>query len=389
MSALSLRVIIMILGLGLAALALPTVLAGCKLGASISALTQKAIDFEHYDESETQEWAIPYSNQRIVLESVLGKILVQGKDEPGYVAVRPTLDVTATKKVRGLSLEDINVLIEQNAQEIRIRVEAPPQMGRRLEGFPPRLKDELGWVEFTLAVPPGAALTISQDVGDVRVAQLKGQGRLSATLSVGELLVEDSAFASLTLKSDAGNVIVRDTTAEELDVSTSAGGIALEGSTFQTARLTSDTGGIAASRVQGETLTLSTDVGGIALEDTHVERLKATTDVGGITLTLTQTPPKPLFVRLSTDVGGITVKLPRTAPFSIDARTEFGRISLQGAKGLNVQKESGWPGEALQLTLGEGLSHLRLRTDMGSIEIILQEPSVASASAASIRRDRP
>jgi hypothetical protein len=373
---------IVIAGLGLAALALPTVLAGCKLGASISALTQKAIDFERYDESETQEWAIPYSDQRIVLENVLGKILVQGRDEPGYVAVRPTLDVIATKKVRGLSLEDVKVLIEQNAQEIRIRVEAPPQMGRRLEGFPPRLKDEIGWVEFTLAVPPGATLAIDQDVGDVRLTSLRGQGRLSATLAVGELLVEDSAFASLTLKSDAGNVIVRDTTAAELNVGTSAGGISLEGSTFQTARLASDTGGIAASRVQGGTLTLSTDVGGIALEDANVERLKATADVGGITLTLTQPPPGPFYGSLSTDVGSITVKLPRTVPFSIDARTEFGRISLRGAKGLDVRKESGWPGEALQLTLGEGLSRLKLRTDMGSIEIILQEPSVA-------RRDLP
>jgi len=163
-------------------------------------------------------------------------------------------------------------------------------------------------------------------------------------------------------------------------VGTSAGGISLEGATFQAARLTSDTGGIAVKSVQGEALTLSTDVGGIALEDAYVERLKATTDVGGITLTLTQAPPKPLSVSLSTDVGGITVKLPRTAPFSIDARTEFGRISLRGAKGLDVRKESGWPGEALQLTLGEGLSRLKLRTDMGSVEIILQGPSVAATS---------
>ncbi len=368
--------------------------AGCKLGEGVRVVVQEGLDLSRYDASEALEWSIPYDGQLIVLQSPVGRVAIRGKaGEPGYgyVAVRPTLDVRAVKKVRGLKLEELRVTVEQDAQEVRIVVEGPPEMGRRLEleGTSIRWRDRVGWVEFELVVPPGATLSIEQDVGDVAIERLKG-GRLSAATDVGELRVVDSELEALTLRSDAGRVVVRDTTAGTLSVNTAVGGISLETSAFREARLTSDTGGIAVRGAQGGRLTLSTDIGRIALEDVHVERLSATTDMGSITLALSRLPRaplKPFSATLSADVGGITVRLPRTAALSlsVEARTEFGRISVRGAEGpdVSVQKDVGWPGERVTLRLGEGLSRLKLRTSMGSIEIVLQRPDVSvSASAA-------
>lgn len=350
-------------------------LTGCRLGEGVNTLIQGTIDFEHYDESERLSWSIPYDGQRLIITNLLGRIEVEGRAEPGYVAVRPTVELVAVKKVRGLELEAISVEVEVEPDEIRITTDFPPQMGRRLEGFPPRLKDEVGWVEFSVSVPANVELMLEQDVGDIAVRGLEGQNRLSASTGVGRIEVEGAKLIELMLKSDAGEVAVRDVQATELAVDTAVGELSLHGAQFERAKLTSDTGGIAIVEVGGKSLTVSTDLGGISLNDIRVSRLKAVTDMGGITFKLSRALAEPFTGELSADMGGLTVEIPAEISLRIEAQTEFGRVSLFGAAGTSVNRRGTWPGEVLTLLLGDGLSRLKLSTDMGGIEIIILRPS--------------
>ena len=340
-------------------------------GCDIGQLTLGALDLESYDASETLTRSLPYSGQRIVIDSVIGMILIEGQADPGYVAVRPVVRLEAVKKVRGLDIEDVRVIIEQDEQEIRIRTEAPAQMGRSLELLPPRVVDRIGWVEFTLRVPPGVSLDIDQNVGEIRLIGLKGE--LRASTQVGRISVEDSTLTSLRLESNAGGLSVKDSAAETLELGTQVGGISVANVAFTTARLTSQTGGIAVSQIRGRELTASTQVGGIAVADVHLEKLRLSTQLGGVALA----DPEVASAKVSTQVGGITVRLSRTASLRVKAETQMGAVRLHGENvsepELNVQRTESWPGEKLTLRLGAGEGRLTVSTETGGIEIILED----------------
>jgi len=337
-------------------------------GCNLTRITMDMIDLEHYDESETVSYEIPYSGQPIIVENPIGRIAVEGAAEPGYVAVRPFVRVEATKKARGLELEKIKVIVEGDEQEIRIRTELPGRMGRLAQLIPLRI-EEVGWVEYALVVPQGAQIFLDQGAGFIKISRF--QGELEASTDLGEISVGDSEFTRLKLESDAGSLTVTDSSADRLQMETDLGGLHLMNVTFSSGRLSSDAGSLSLLGVEGDELKASTELGAITLAEGRLRSFRLETEAGSVELEGVAFEKG----KVTTELGGIRVKLPSETSALVEARTQFGKIRLRGVKGdseeIQAQWGGSWPGRRLTLLLKEGRSKLELSTQLGSIAIQL------------------
>ena len=309
-------------------------------GCDLADFTLGAIDLERYDASEALTQEIPYGGERIVVDVALGKVVVRGRAEPGYVAWRPFLGIEAVKKVRGLKLEDVTLGITRDEETIFIRSNIVGEaIGRRLKALPPGVEERVGWVELTLSVPPGAPLVLDVEAGTVEVVGLRSE-RLEVRSELGSIALREGALTQAVLASELGDVTVERSSGAELKASTQMGSVVVRHSRWESVRLESG-------------------LGDVVLESTEPGGGWARTQMGSLRIALS--PDEPLTIR---------------------AETQVGRIRLRGAEealpGEAVRWESAWPGQALTLRLGETAQEgyepskrLRLSTEVGSIEIVL------------------
>ena len=333
---------------------------GCDL-ASISISVGK-IDLERFDASETLAQEIPYLGQHIVLENLLGKVSVQGVE----TAVRPIIRIEAVKKVRGIKVDEVQIFIEQDRGEIRIRSDLPATVRKNLRLFPPHIEDEVGWVEFTLTVPQDAQLSLDQRAGGVEVSRFRGE--LEASTQLGDISVHDSTFTTLALTSQAAAVHVSTISTTELTVSMQVGDFELSEATFTSARVSAQAGGITVSGSQGNRITASTQAGSISLSRSQVERVDLETQAGDIELAVTGLKKG----MISTQLGGIRVEFPSSSPLDLEAKTQWGGIKLHGLapeSGAQVKWGGSWPGQTLGVSFGNSQGQLELNAQLGAIEI--------------------
>jgi hypothetical protein len=314
-------------------------------GCDLKQLSLSAIDLKHFDASETVTQQIAYSGQRIVLENLLGTIRVEGaSEEPGFVAVRPLINLEAVKKVRGMDLSDLKVVVDQDEKEIHVHTEASASLRRELKLLPPRLEDHIGWIEYTLKVPQGVILELDQQAGSIRVAGVQGQLTLSSQL--GDLVVEQATLESGRLSTELGGVKVNAVSAKEITISTELGGISISSSQFEQARL-------------------DTQAGSIKLQDTILRDGRLSTQMGSIDLANVS----GALIKADTQMGSIGVKLPQSASVKLEAETQLGRIKVNGLDRQVPIRRSG--DGSLSALLNEGHDRLVLSTQLGSIKIEL------------------
>ncbi|MBI1742522.1 DUF4097 family beta strand repeat protein [Candidatus Acetothermia bacterium] len=341
--------------------------AGCDLKQAIVT----SIDLKKFDASQTITKEIPYSGQRIVVDNSIGVVSIAGL-ESDFVAVRPFVSIEAVKKVRGVDLSKLNVIIEQTAKEIRIRTEASDAVHQQIKGFPPRIEGQVGWVEYTLRIPPNATLMIQQDAGVVQVTRLRGS--LTVSNKAGEILVSDSTFVTLALEVIAGDMKVTRTVAKDLSMSTQLGDLHLEDAAFASAVLSSQAGDVSVSRVgtQAEAdngkveLAISTRTGGISISKVRLKSMHVETQAGSIKLADVRAQEG----QISTLFGSISLELGLAESAQIVAQTQFGGIKLRGSdRRVKTQWSGFWPGKKLTMTLSGGQNQLVLNTQIGSIRI--------------------
>jgi len=355
-----------------------SVLSGClflllvSTGCGLKQAIVNAIDLKKFDASATIMKEIPYSGQRIVLDNSIGIISVESL-ESGFVAVRPFVSVEAVKKVRGVDLSKLNVIIEQTAKEIHIRTEGAADFVRgQIKGFPPKMEDHFGWVEYKLKIPQNATLMIQQAVGVVQVARLRGS--LTVSNKAGEISVSDSTFVTLALEAIAGDMNVTRTVAKDLSMSAQLGDLHLEDAAFASAALSSQAGDVSVSRVGNRTevaqekaqLAISTRTGGVSISKVHLESIHVETQAGSIKLADVRTQEG----QISTLFGSISLELGLAESAQVVAQTQFGGIKLRGSdRRVKTQWSGFWPGKKLTMTLSGGENQLVLNTQIGSIRI--------------------
>lgn len=342
------------------------ILTGCDV-ARLARFQLSMIDLERFDSQEEIRQEIPYSGQRIMLESLAGKVFIEGIE----ATVSPFVSLTALRRARGMKLEEITLTIEQDPDEIRLRADLPGEIRHTLTVFPPGLEDHVGWVEFTLKVPQDAKLILNQEIGTIQVSQFRGE--LEASIQLGEISVSDSTFTELRLTSQLGGLSVRKTFADELYLSTEWGDLELSDISSSYARLSTQMGSISLSGIRGGGLMASTQMGEISILKAQLKRVDLESQTGEIHLEALALHEG----EIRTQLGEIRLELPRTASLKIEATTKVGEIKLRGLEPKAVQAQAqwggSWPGQTLTLTLGSGQGRLELSTQLGEIRIRLVE----------------
>ncbi len=354
--------------LGLLSLVLAVL--GASLGCDVKKWVISLVKLEKFDKSETVTKEIPYSGERIFIESEIGTISIKGMQDVGFVPVRPFIIVEAVKKVRGIDLSKVAVTFEENTSKREIHIQSLlGSKGRSLNlkgGALPKVEDNIGWVEYTIRVPQNASLSLHQDMGSIEISGFKGD--VTASMNVGRVKIENSIINKLTLKTDVGDLKVSKSTIREISMAAQLGDVHVEEvKNVASAKLSSSAGIVSVIGSAGKGLIVSNQgEGSIKVMQSDFEEVRLSTQAGGITFSQSKTRDG----QLSTQFGGITFELSSRESLRLAAQTQFGGIRLRGQDRTVKTSWSGfWPGKQVMLTVGGGQDQMTLSTQVGSIRI--------------------
>src|SRR5262245_46858878 len=223
------------------------------------------------------------------LENIAGNIVITGGGGD-------TVRIDAVKRVRGRDaadararLADLRIEVAERADTVEVRTEYPSR------------RDFYGEVEFTVAVPSRAAVTVRTVSGDVRVTNVDGELRMQ---SVSGTLVASDVKGLARIRSVSGNVEV--TKAEGADVT---GG--------------SLSGDVTLTGVKTKGIELQTVSGDLRLTDVEVDRATLRSVTGDIEYR--GRLARSGRYELQSHSGDLRVA-PRDASFELDAGTFSGDI---------------------------------------------------------------
>jgi len=276
------------------------------------------------------------------LENIAGNIVITGGGGD-------TVRIDAVKRVRGRDaaeararLADLVIEVTERADRVEVRTEYPAR------------RDFYGEVEFTVAVPSRAAVTVRTVSGDVRVTNVDGELRMQSVS--GELVASD--VKGLTrIRSVSGNVQV--TKAEGADVT---GG--------------SLSGDVVLNGLKSKGIELQTVSGDLRLTDLEVDRATLRSVSGDIEY-------RGRFARngryeLQSHSGDLRV-VPRDAGFELDAGTFSGdvrsdfELKLQGTANQPAPQTGPQRGRAGRQLRGRGIGQrIRGQSDGGGAMLSLQ-----------------
>ena len=184
-------------------------------------------DLDDFDDSTTRVWDIPYDGQTIFIDNFIGRIRIEGQDEPHVIAVSQFVTIEAVKRVKNIALEEIELEVVADDDSIQISSTGPDSVGRSLRWTPPFFEKRMGITEFTIRVPKNAEIMINQEVGLIRVENLGEvdefgayQGQLDVTQRVGDILIQNSFFDQLDLEQTYGDIEIEDVRFDQADVRT-------------------------------------------------------------------------------------------------------------------------------------------------------------------------
>jgi DUF4097 and DUF4098 domain-containing protein YvlB len=277
-----------------------------------------------------------------------------------------SISVTATIHARGINYENMPVRYDQYGDTLTIS----SHVGWNFLLFGSRS------VDFEITVPASCDIHMSNDSGkvilqgtsgDIRVHTDHGsieahnlQGQIILKTDHGDIEVSNLQGQTL-LQTDHGSIKAHDLQGR-LTLKTDHGSI--ETSNLQgQIHLQTDHGNISANGLQG-TAKLRTDKGNISVgQSTLAGSSRLSTDAGLISFDGALDPTGDYEMR--TDMGTIAVTFPPDTSFYVDAKTDAGSITTN----LPLVPQQN---KRLSASVGNGPSYprLRLRTDMGSINLL-------------------
>lgn len=293
------------------------------------------------------------------------------RNHSGNVTIRQgeggIISVATTIRARGINYQNMPVRVEQSGDNLTI-------------------SSRIGWdwllfsshsVDFEITVPASCDIRISNDSGKVVLQDTSGKLRVhtdhgdieahnlqgQTTLKTDKGNIEATNLQGQThLQTDRGNIEVHDLQGQ-VALKTDKGNI--ETSNLQgQIDIQTDHGNITTNNLQGSAK-LKTDKGNIFVEQsTLAGSSRLSTDAGQISFDGTLDPTGDY--EMHSDTGTITVTLPPDTSFHLDAKTDTGSITTSNLSLLPQEKTqlSGSVGN------GPGYPRLRLKTDMGSINLL-------------------
>lgn len=358
--------------LGALGVALATLAAGCNLEEialdRLNVDASVSVDMSAPDARETITSDIPFSGQRLVVDNPIGQIAIETVEDPGYVAVRPTIHVEATKSVKGMDLDQLRIQTEQTADETRIRVTTAIPTVRNTPEQARRSGEPIGWVDFKIRLPQAAVVTLHQSAGSIVVDTFRGE--LTATTELGNIDVRNATTSALSLRSKLGTLSVAQSTVDgDLSLETSAGVIQVSNVRFNRAEADTQAGEVSVQNVRGQGLDVSTQFGEIDVAEAELSQLDLASQMGEIHLQDSRIATGTL----STQWGEITVQVRPDAVPRIRAETQAGAVDvyrLPETLRASLHRRGSWLGESLELAPSDAQGTLDLATQLGDVQIV-------------------
>jgi hypothetical protein len=177
------------------------------------------------------------------------------------------------------------------------------------------------------------------------------------------LIVSVPREADVNARSGDGAVAVENV-AGRLDVNTGDGAVTVSGSTGDMVVHTGD-GAVSLQGVRGQ-VDLSTGDGGVKM-DGVLQRVKARTGDGAIAIRAGEGSAATSDWDIETGDGAVTVELPAAFSAELDARSNDGRVSINGfdLSGATRERED----QEVRGRIGAGGSRLTIRTGDGGIRV--------------------
>jgi hypothetical protein len=281
----------------------------------------------------------------IEIFNLAGPVIVSGG--PG-----DTIVVTAIKRARGEGEE-------AKAQLAAIDVEAV-ETGGRVEVrtvVRGKVKHLRTWVDYSVTVPYGTAVTARALAGDVKVVKVKGDVQIESTSGS----VEAMGTPRLTrVKTLSGDVLITDATAVS----------ALLASTVS--------GRLVAKGVKAQSIELATISGDLLLINTATERAQVRTVSG--TLEFVGALAKNGRYEFNSHAGDVRLKLAKTPGFELTAKTFSGDfrselpLTLDEPKGEGHAPPHGPRRRDVRGVFGDGSALVLVKTFSGSVVVGLDVP---------------
>jgi hypothetical protein len=287
-------------------------MSACMLAALILSGCSVNLNAERLVRREDRHFAVS-GRPEIVLKTFDGAIRVQSWDKPEVLV---TIERQAGDEE---SLESIEVKSDQQGNKITVEVVKP---------------------EHTSTIAIGMHI-----------------GRSAA------LIVSVPRDADVNARSGDGAVTVENV-AGRLDVNTGDGAVTVRGSTGDIVVHTGD-GAVSLQGVRGQ-VDLSTGDGGVKM-DGVLQRVKARTGDGAIAIRAGDGSAASSDWDIETGDGAVTVELPAAFSAELDARSNDGRVSINGfdLSGATRDRED----QEVRGRIGAGGSRLTIRTGDGGIRV--------------------
>ena len=274
------------------------------------------------------------------------------------------------------ALKNLKVVIEQDGNNITIRVEQPTDVDMLHIG------PGAGSVKFTISVPSQTAATLHSSNGDVDLDGTTGSadvqsnfGNVTISDVTGDILGKSNngkvvvqkvtaTDETITLSSDFGAVTLDDASGVDVSVSTSNGQIELKNvKAAGMLTVSSQFGSIHVADSQAKTADIHSNNGSLKLENLDVDgKITTKSNFGGLVLSQVNAGTYDL----TTQNGKISVD---GAQNGITAHSDFGSIEVLNARNATIDLSSNNGSVTFSGTLGSG-PHI-LKSNFGSIEITL------------------
>ena len=226
-------------------------------------------------------------------------------------------------------------------------------------------------LEMPLEISSGQKLTINTDVGSISVSETNSpQCSLKAEITgkgdTKEKAQQVAQSINIQIENKGGDVFVKIDKPSEIKSNWFEVSFTVSTPTDILLDCQTDVGSINVTNITGD-IDAHTDVGSINVKNAG-GRLNLKTDVGDIKAAYAPDAEAVLDADLSTDVGSIHFKGPENISARICASTDVGSIH-SNLHSTDERIESNCCSKRLDATCGDGKGNVRLKTDVGSINI--------------------
>jgi hypothetical protein len=285
-------------------------------------------------------------NGSIEIFNLAGPVIVTGG--PG-----DTIAITAVKRARGSDAD------EAKTQLAAIDVEAV-ETGGRVEVrtvVRGKVKQLRTWVDYTVTVPYGTAVTARALAGDVKVVKVKGDVQIESTSGSVEAVGTPRLVRVKTL---SGDILIADATAVG----------ALLASTVS--------GRLVAKGVKAQSMELATISGDLLLVNTITDRAQVRTVSGALEFVGALT--KNGRYDFNSHAGDVRLRLAKTPGFELTAKTFSGDFRSEMALTMDEPRGEGHPPHPgprrrdVRGVFGDGSALILVKTFSGSVVVGLDVP---------------